>query len=1068
MKKTKHLFFDYDRADVDGRGRDLAILRAAYHHWGASDADFDGLATLFPSRVTELNFSNRKNELDFSSPKTIPPSLSDLSHLQKLDVQGNGFTDVIPRQLGYLSNLHELYLNDNNLSGEIPTQLGYLSNLETLHLSGNELTGCIPDGLKNVDENDFSELGLNFCDGSTPAPPVSGDSCTTLTGNGAITGTWTSDCASVNKSGSYAQYYTFTVTEQSNVTIKLESSDEDTYLYLLDGSGKDGDSLASNDDYEAGCTASLDSSTHSCITESLAPGDYTIEATTYYADKTGDFTLTVSGIDASTQPPSFTLYKNVSAQVVEEGESFYLQVEVKEVQGAGEHGGMSVSFPTLTEDGGGEDGYSSSIAEVEVVSSTTTASNVKFYQPGEGTLSHQDGRAPFPAEHLLVESDDSSWTSSDYRLGELKITPKQSGDFPIRIRGWICADGYTNCSREPTLSDTLDQQGWYVSTLNVQVAPPADAECETTLTSDDIVSGSWTEDSCVSQNRAEEDDEIGAYAQYYIFTVTKQSNVTITLESQQDAYLYLLDGAGKDGALLAFNDDHEADCTASLDSSTHSCITESLALGTYTIEATTYLAHNTGDFTLTVSGIDADTQPPTFRMSIDPSATSVGASQYFDLEVRMHDVQGAGEHGGVSVSFPQLGQHDGRSSDTSYTSSAADVNVIAADTTVSDVRYYRPGDNIHRASDNAQISAQHLLVESDNHQWSSGDDRTLKLRIRPKQAGDFQMFIRSWICADEYTNCSRQPPDGLADQQGYIAAPLNITVTSAGAPDLVVENARVNKNSVEAGERFRFYATVRNQGTERAESTWLRYYRSSDSIIDSDEDNRIDSDPIDSLSPSETDDKDEQLDAPSDAGTYYYGACVDAVSGESDTGNNCSQGVRVEVAAAPPSLSVDSNKWVGAKVGSYFRFTVEMRLNSGEGDHGGISVSFPQLTPADTHANDTLYSSNVAEVWLNSYSQVPGAKVTFFDSTKNITYSDNTTRRANHLLVESDYSSWSSGDERKMVLWIKPKQTGYFIIRARGWICANGYSNCARAPKSSSDSDQQGWLVDERLIQVVP
>ena len=35
--------------------------------------------------------------------------------------------------------------------------------------------------------------------------------------------------------------------------------------------------------------------------------------------------------------------------------------------------------------------------------------------------------------------------------------------------------------------------------------------------------------------------------------------------------------------------------------------------------------------------------------------------------------------------------------------------------------------------------------------------------------------------------------------------------------------------------------------------------------------------------------------APSTPGTYYYGACVDEVSGESDTGNNCSSGVRVTV-----------------------------------------------------------------------------------------------------------------------------------------------------------------------------
>ena len=40
------------------------------------------------------------------------------------------------------------------------------------------------------------------------------------------------------------------------------------------------------------------------------------------------------------------------------------------------------------------------------------------------------------------------------------------------------------------------------------------------------------------------------------------------------------------------------------------------------------------------------------------------------------------------------------------------------------------------------------------------------------------------------------------------------------------------------------------------------------------------------------------LNAPSSAGTYYYGACVESVSGESDTNNNCSDGVSVTVSSS--------------------------------------------------------------------------------------------------------------------------------------------------------------------------
>ena len=51
------------------------------------------------------------------------------------------------------------------------------------------------------------------------------------------------------------------------------------------------------------------------------------------------------------------------------------------------------------------------------------------------------------------------------------------------------------------------------------------------------------------------------------------------------------------------------------------------------------------------------------------------------------------------------------------------------------------------------------------------------------------------------------------------------------------------------------------------------------------------------------------LTAPSSAGTYYYGACVDSVTGESSTTNNCSSGVSVTVSEATqvaPDLVVES------------------------------------------------------------------------------------------------------------------------------------------------------------------
>ena len=54
-----------------------------------------------------------------------------------------------------------------------------------------------------------------------------------------------------------------------------------------------------------------------------------------------------------------------------------------------------------------------------------------------------------------------------------------------------------------------------------------------------------------------------------------------------------------------------------------------------------------------------------------------------------------------------------------------------------------------------------------------------------------------------------------------------------------------------------------------------------------------------SLRPGETQHLVEMVAAPAAPGTYYYGACIDPVPGESDTSNNCSTGVRLEVGSVP-------------------------------------------------------------------------------------------------------------------------------------------------------------------------
>ena len=118
----------------------------------------------------------------------------------------------------------------------------------------------------------------------------------------------------------------------------------------------------------------------------------------------------------------------------------------------------------------------------------------------------------------------------------------------------------------------------------------AQTECVQPLASV-AVEGRWDSE-CLSENRD------NAYARYYAFSILRQSDVSITLESETDPYLFLLSGIGADADYLAENDDIDL-----ASRNFNSRVTITLEPGDYTIEATTYEQPATGDFTLTVKGI---------------------------------------------------------------------------------------------------------------------------------------------------------------------------------------------------------------------------------------------------------------------------------------------------------------------------------------------------------------------------------------------------------------------------------------------------------------------------------
>ncbi len=153
--------------------------------------------------------------------------------------------------------------------------------------------------------------------------------------------------------------------------------------------------------------------------------------------------------------------------------------------------------------------------------------------------------------------------------------------------------------------------------------------------------------------------------------------------------------------------------------------------------------------------------------------------------------------------------------------------------------------------------------------------------------------------------CARCPSSGTQGSvvfaSGAGSAPPTTPPPASGNPDLDVRSFTVSDTTPDAGERITLSASVYNYGPGASPRTTLRYYRSTNSTITS-SDTEVGTDSVGVLMARETDPESVRVNAPP-SGTYYYGACVDRVSGESDPSDDCtssSEAVRVVVSGASP------------------------------------------------------------------------------------------------------------------------------------------------------------------------
>ena len=260
-----------------------------------------------------------------------------------------------------------------------------------------------------------------------------------------------------------------------------------------------------------------------------------------------------------------------------------------------------------------------------------------------------------------------------------------------------------------------------------------------------------------------------------------------------------------------------------------------------------------------------------------------------------------------------------------------------------------------------------------------------------------------------------------------------VTVTRAAAPisapDLDITFVYTFTNPWGYSPSFTLGVNVKNQGSVSSGSTTLRYYRSTDSAITSG-DAEVGTDAVDGLAASGISRETIDLIAPSAPGTYYYGACVDAVSGESDTTNNCSAGIAFMV---PAETSTDATL-SGLSLSDVNFGTFASGTTSYTADVTN-SVSQTTVTPTvnDSGATYVIKLGGVTDadgvVSLSVGSNVITIEVTAEDDTTTQTYTVTVTRLVLVSLLQK------STDATLSALTLSDINIGTFVSGTTSYSC---------------------------------
>ncbi|XP_076893713.1 putative LRR receptor-like serine/threonine-protein kinase At1g07650 [Bidens hawaiensis] len=98
----------------------------------------------------------------------FPISLTNMTTLTDLSIEGNLFFGILPKEIANLNNLEKLDLSSNNFYGELPVTLSKLTKLTDVRISDNNFGGKIPNFISQWTQ--IGKLHIQGCMFEGPIP----------------------------------------------------------------------------------------------------------------------------------------------------------------------------------------------------------------------------------------------------------------------------------------------------------------------------------------------------------------------------------------------------------------------------------------------------------------------------------------------------------------------------------------------------------------------------------------------------------------------------------------------------------------------------------------------------------------------------------------------------------------------------------------------------------------------------------------------------------------------------------------------------------------------------------